>query len=202
MNLYWMRKKLIKDPHGLPYRSWRQKKMAPVQRWINALENNDDALCLALIDSGALEINGWMDDGKLDLYEPGRRQRDKRRTPLHLASLYGRIELVLELIQRGADIHAKTIFMLTPLHMAALAKSMPLVAMYMECGLDIDQNSSSRSTFVDEFGDGPSGPRPRDYLREDPDPEAWAAWKAEKLKKVADGQISDEQRPARPKIAM
>ena len=69
-------------------------------------------------------------------------------TPLHLASLMGRVEVALTLIERGADVTAQDKDGKTPLHLASQIGQAKVVRILIECGADV--------TAKDKVGKTPS----------------------------------------------
>ena len=67
-------------------------------------------------------------------------------TPLHVASLYGHINLVEYLLEKKADVNAKNAQDITPLHLACKNKSYDLVEYLIEKGADIDAKNNEQLT--------------------------------------------------------
>jgi len=59
-------------------------------------------------------------------------------TPLHIAAMYGNLELVDLLLKYGADANAKTDHAVTPLHLAASWGRADVVKMLLERGADVN----------------------------------------------------------------
>jgi hypothetical protein len=169
-------KPLRQDRQGHPYRSWGQRRLPLIDRFRLALDKQDDDLAIALVESGGIDPNQWLDDGQTRPPEAADRWTwDSQVRPLHLAARRGRAELCWALIQRGADPGARTLFGNTALHMAAMAKHTILAAYLVSLGLDLDQRNSSRSHYADDSV-GSSG---RELLRDNHlDLEAHETWLA------------------------
>lgn len=75
-------------------------------------------------------------------------QADKYgRTPLHVAAAVDYPEMVQFLVQRGADLHAKTGKELqTPIHFAARNDASSSLKMLMKCGGDITDKDFKKRT--------------------------------------------------------
>nr|CAH7719369.1 unnamed protein product [Callosobruchus chinensis] len=73
--------------------------------------------------------------------------RDNRgNTPLHLAVLADKLQVVEKLIEGGADVNAKNNHGATPLHWAALNQNVNIVEKLIEKGADINAKSSNGDT--------------------------------------------------------
>lgn len=73
---------------------------------------------------------------------------DKKIRPLHVACVFGYMEIVQFLIKNGADINAKDNSSLTPLHCAAIAGQKIVVKHLLDAGADPDVVTSfGRTTF-------------------------------------------------------
>nr|8G3K_B Chain B, Cryo-EM imaging scaffold subunit B with DARPin - RCG-33 [synthetic construct]8G42_A Chain A, RCG-33 - Cryo-EM imaging scaffold subunit B fused to DARPin [synthetic construct]8G47_A Chain A, RCG-33 - Cryo-EM imaging scaffold subunit B fused to DARPin [synthetic construct]8G4F_A Chain A, RCG-33 - Cryo-EM imaging scaffold subunit B fused to DARPin [synthetic construct]8G4H_A Chain A, RCG-33 - Cryo-EM imaging scaffold subunit B fused to DARPin [synthetic construct] len=59
-------------------------------------------------------------------------------TPLHLAALYGHLEIVEVLLKRGADINADDSYGRTPLHLAAMRGHLEIVELLLRWGADVN----------------------------------------------------------------
>ena len=69
------------------------------------------------------------------------------RTPLHVAAAVDYPEMVQFLVQRGADLHAKTGKELqTPIHFAARNDATSSLKMLMKCGADITDKDFKQRT--------------------------------------------------------
>ena len=55
-------------------------------------------------------------------------------TPLHLASRYGRLNVVQELLRHGAHVNPRSLYGETPLHVAAIAKNSRIVHALIKAG--------------------------------------------------------------------
>ena len=69
------------------------------------------------------------------------------RTPLHVAAAVDYPEMVQFLVQRGGDIHAKTVKeMQTPVHFAARNDASLSLMMLIKCGADITDKDFKQRT--------------------------------------------------------
>ena len=74
------------------------------------------------------------------------------RTPLHVAAAVDYPEMVQFLVQRGADLHAKTGKELqTPVHFAARNDASSSLKMLMKCGADITDKDFKQRTPLQVF---------------------------------------------------
>ena len=78
---------------------------------------------------------------------------DKNKdTPLHLASRYGKLELVKLLIEHGADMNVKNNYGKTPLHWAIKNNNLEMAKLLVENGADVHTNSDNEEyTFKDKI---------------------------------------------------
>ena len=78
--------------------------------------------------------------------------QDKHQlTPLHLASLYGWVEMVRVLLDRGATVNLEDNLGRTPLHMASLARDAPvcMAQLLLEHGADVNAQDNNYATPLD-----------------------------------------------------
>lgn len=72
-------------------------------------------------------------------------------TPLHVASKWGKMNMVSLLVAKGADIQAKTRDGLTPLHCAARSGHDQVVNMLIENGAPITSKTKVCNIVMDEM---------------------------------------------------
>lgn len=60
------------------------------------------------------------------------------RAPLHIASLYARVQIAKLLVASGADVHVSAESGSTPLHYAAMAGCLALTLWLLEMGAKVD----------------------------------------------------------------
>jgi len=79
-------------------------------------------------------------------------ERDEpfERTPLHLATIEGHVDVVSALLENGADVHATNIVKCTALHLAARIGHLEVVTVLIEKGSDIHAKDSSGCTALHE----------------------------------------------------
>ena len=99
--------------------------LLPVHR---AAYAGDIVETLHLIDREGLEVGAGPVENDKILSREG-------ATPLHFAALGGHLELVRRLVERGADVHARTHMLQTPLHFAA-GRNVDVMRLLLDAGAD------------------------------------------------------------------
>jgi len=89
-----------------------------------------------------LRMTSFYDDDSEDEYlwptiSVGARDEDNR-TPLHLASLRGYVEIVEQLLRQRANVTARSSGYFTPLHLASFSESAETVRVLIEHGADVN----------------------------------------------------------------
>ena len=98
---------------------------------------------LVLILSGvtALVLSGCGADADIDA-----KHGDGYTTPLHVAVKYNHLDVARLLIDRGADIDAKSYAGWTPLHQAAFDNNCGVARLLIDRGADIESKSNTGGT--------------------------------------------------------
>jgi ankyrin repeat protein len=92
-------------------------------------------------------------------------QDEDGETPLHLASLMGRVEVAHTLIERGADVTAPDDDGKTPLHLASQMGRVEVVRVLIERGADVTSKNENGETPLHLVSTWSSWLRPQDYAR-------------------------------------
>ena len=96
--------------------------------------------------------HGWLDEVKellqsrADLESRSQLGFDRKRTPLHLAALYGQIDVVRFLLEKSAKIEATDADEKTPLHLAVVGARKDVVQVLLQKNAEIEAKSSSGQT--------------------------------------------------------
>ena len=69
-----------------------------------------------------------------------------QRTPLHHACIKGHMEVAMALVDRGADVDARTVFQSTPLHYACHNGHMEVAMALVDRGADVDAVDGDQRT--------------------------------------------------------
>lgn len=70
-------------------------------------------------------------------------------TPLHVASLNGKLNIVEYLLKSGADINAQDVQKMTPLHLAAMRGHLDIVKFLVSKGADLDMTNNKNILAID-----------------------------------------------------
>lgn len=73
------------------------------------------------------------------------------RTPLHVAVVEEQVELVSDLINRGADVNAKDFYDVTPLHLAMETRNLSILKLLLDAGADMFAKDSKIEKGVEDL---------------------------------------------------
>jgi ankyrin repeat protein len=120
-----------------------------VTKLMEAAQDGDLKVVKELIRSGGMDVNTKQIDLHLRLTEVKLEEETQEggTTALHLASMFGHIQVVKVLLDAGADTGVKDEDLNTPLHMAVMGNHVEIVKALTSAGAD--------SSVENAFGDSP-----------------------------------------------
>jgi cytohesin len=113
------------------------------------MKGNEDVVSL-LLEKGA-DVNAKMDNGVTPLHEACKKRNEfvpSMDTPLHWPSFIGNENVVWLLLDKGADVNAKTNDGDTPLHLACRNRNEDVVSLLLEKGADVNAKLDHGDTLL------------------------------------------------------
>jgi ankyrin repeat protein len=123
----------------------------------------DDLLAVAVRDGNNLEVVQILLDAgvnlevKANVYE--------RYTALHLAAMYGWLDMVEAMIKAGANVNARDRYRRTPLHDAVLRNNKEVVRALINAGANVNAKDSDGLKPIDDSRGGDISPADKAELR-------------------------------------
>ncbi len=150
----WAKPVDMKEKLGLKANDLLAASLSPDGKYLFILDDRDiywvDAKIIEEFRNHKQEIHQAVKEGKFDTVKNMLEKApdlvnavdSDGLTPLHLASEHGHQHIVELLLQKGADINAKSGFKRTPLHFAASSGRYEIVKLFIEKDAELNENDS------------------------------------------------------------